>query len=72
MVDREGNVTDIKIVRSAPMPDQAAVDAVRQWKFTPTTINGVPVSVMITVTVSLLWDLSAMSSTLKSLCSGSW
>jgi protein TonB len=31
--------------------DQAALDAVRQWIFTPTTLNGVPVPVLMTVTV---------------------
>lgn len=32
-VDREGNVTDARIVRSVPLLDQAALDAVRQWKY---------------------------------------
>ena len=30
----------------------AALDAVRQWTFTPTTLNGVPVPVIMTVTVN--------------------
>jgi protein TonB len=34
------------------MLDQAAVDAVRQWRFTPTLLNGVPVQVIMTVTVN--------------------
>jgi protein TonB len=32
--------------------DQAALDAVRQWRFTPTLLNGVPVPVIMTVTVN--------------------
>jgi len=32
--------------------DQAAIDAVKQWKFTPTLLNGVPVEVLMTVTVN--------------------
>ena len=32
--------------------DEAAVDAVRQWEYTPTLLNGVPVPVIMTVTVN--------------------
>jgi protein TonB len=32
--------------------DAAAVTAVRQWKFTPTLLNGTPVPVVMTVTVN--------------------
>jgi protein TonB len=34
------------------MLDDAAVDAVRQWEFTPTLLNGAPVPIMMTVTVN--------------------
>jgi TonB family protein len=52
-IDVYGNVTDAKLVRSAhELLDVAAMDAVRQWKYAPTTINGVPVSVIMTVTVT--------------------
>jgi protein TonB len=40
------------VLRSVPGLDQAAVDAVRQWEFTPTLLNGVPVAVIMTVTVN--------------------
>jgi len=32
--------------------DDAALDAVNQWKYKPTLMNGVPVPVMMTVTVN--------------------
>ena len=47
-----GNVVNAKILRSIPLLDQAALDAVRQWEFTPTLLNGAPVSVIMTVTVN--------------------
>jgi protein TonB len=47
----DGRVTDARILRSIPALDQAAVDAVRQWQYTPTLMNGVPVPVIMTVTV---------------------
>ena len=40
-----------KVLRSIPLLDQAALDAVRQWEFTPTLLNNVPVPVIMTVTV---------------------
>ena len=48
----DGHVQDVKVLRSIPLLDQAAVDAVKQWLYTPTTLNGVPVPVVMTVTVN--------------------
>ena len=48
----DGRVTDAKVLRSVPLLDQAAVNAVRQWVYTPTMLNGVPVPVIMTVTVT--------------------
>ena len=47
-----GTVTDAKVLRSIPLLDAAALDAVRQWVFTPTTLNGQAVPVIMTVTVN--------------------
>jgi periplasmic protein TonB len=47
----DGSVQDARVLRSELLLDQAALDAVRQWTFTPTTLNGVPVPVIMTVTV---------------------
>ena len=46
-----GTVQDVRVLRSIPLLDQAAVDAVRQWEYSPTLLNGVPVPVIMTVTV---------------------
>jgi protein TonB len=46
-----GRVADARVLRSIPLLDSAALDAVRQWEFTPTLLNGVPVPVIMTVTV---------------------
>jgi protein TonB len=47
-----GRVQDAKVLRSIPLLDQAALEAVKQWEFTPTLLNGVPVPVIMTVTVN--------------------
>ncbi|MBP1635021.1 MAG: transport protein TonB [Acidobacteria bacterium] len=51
-VGADGKVIDAKVVRSVPMLDQAALDAVQQWEYTPTLLNGVPVPVVMTVTIN--------------------
>ncbi len=51
-IDTSGFVSDAKVLRSIPLLDQAALDAVRQWEFTPTLLDGRPVPVIMTVTVN--------------------
>ena len=48
----DGKVIDAKVVRSVPLLDQAALDAVQQWEYMPTLLNGVPVPVVVTVTIN--------------------
>jgi TonB family protein len=50
-IDERGGVFDAHVLRSIPLLDQAAIDAVRQWAYTPTLLNGVPVPVIMTVTI---------------------
>jgi protein TonB len=52
VIDTAGGVQSAKILRSIPLLDQAALDAVKQWEFTPTTMNGQAVPVVMTVTVN--------------------
>ena len=51
-IGEDGQVTNARILRSVPLLDQAAIDAVRQWQYSPTLLNGVPVPVIMTVTVN--------------------
>jgi TonB family protein len=52
IINEEGEVYEVKVVRGHPLLQQAAVDAVRQWKFKPTLMNGEPVPVLGTIAVS--------------------
>lgn len=52
VIDPNGNVTDVNVLRSIPLLNEAAMDAVRQWKYQPTLLNGVPVPIVMTVTVN--------------------
>ncbi len=43
---------DVRVLRSQALLDEAAIEAVRQWRFTPTLLNGQPVPVVMTITVA--------------------
>jgi protein TonB len=51
VIDIDGHVTSVRVLRSIPLLDQAAMDAVKRWSFTPTLLNGTPVPIALTVTV---------------------
>jgi len=55
-ISPDGDVTEAKVLKSIPLLDQAALDAVKQWRYTPTTLNGVAVPVIMTVTVNFTID----------------
>ena len=52
VIGPDGKVQNARVLRSVPLLDQAAIDAVRSWEYTPTLLNGQPVAVVMTVTVS--------------------
>ena len=51
-ISPQGKVTNVTVLRGIPLLDAAAIDAVKQWVYTPTLLNGVPVPVIMTVTVN--------------------
>jgi len=51
-ISPQGKVTNITVLRSIPLLDDVAKEAVSQWVYTPTLLNGVPVPVILTVTVN--------------------
>jgi protein TonB len=52
VISPSGEVTNVKVLRGVPLLNDAAVAAVKQWSYTPTTLNGTPVAVVMTVTVN--------------------
>jgi TonB family protein len=52
-IGRDGSVSTVRVLSAQIHPDFAiaAVDAVRQWRFTPTLLNGQPIEVVMTVAV---------------------
>ena len=54
IIGRDGTVSSVRVLTAQVHPDFAiaAVDAVRQWRFTPTLLNGAPVEVVMNVSVT--------------------
>jgi periplasmic protein TonB len=52
VIGEDGTVGDVRVLRSIPLLDQAAIDAVKQWRFSPTLLNDRAVPVVMTVTVN--------------------
>jgi TonB family protein len=54
LIGTDGSVVFVRVVSANVHPDfaDAATEAVRQWKFTPTLLNGKPVEVLMTVTIN--------------------
>jgi TonB family protein len=51
-IGAEGTVEAARVIKSIPLLDQAALDAVKQWKFVPTLMNGVPTPISMTVAIN--------------------
>jgi TonB family protein len=51
LISADGKISNARVLQSVPLLDQAALDAVMQWEFTPTRLNGEPMPVLMTVTV---------------------
>jgi protein TonB len=51
-VNERGEVTDVRVLRSVKLLDQAAIDAVKQWRYQPVLLNGISHPFILTVTVN--------------------
>jgi protein TonB len=54
VIDERGNVTQMRVVTGNPLLVPAAFDAVKEWKYQPTLLNGTPISVEMVVTVQFV------------------
>jgi protein TonB len=50
-IDETGTVVNLRVLRSIPLLDQAAIESVLKWKYEPTRLNGSPVPILMSVSV---------------------
>jgi protein TonB len=55
-IGETGTIENVRVLRSHPLLERAAVEAVRRWRYTPTRLNGQPVPIILTVTVNFMID----------------
>ncbi len=51
LVDANGNVSTVKVISGPTLLHQAALNAVKQWKYEPAQLNGKPTAVHVSVTI---------------------
>ena len=52
VLDEQGNVIEMKVVSGPPLLYQAAIDALKEWKYEPTYLNDKPIAVRMIVTIN--------------------
>ncbi len=52
IIDKDGKVAQLEVISGHPLLVQSALDAVKQWRYKPTMLNGDPVEVDTTITVT--------------------
>jgi protein TonB len=52
VIGKEGTIEELKVVRGHPLLVKAALEAVRQWRYQPTLLNGDPIEVVTEITVT--------------------
>src|SRR5262245_42937429 len=61
VVDSQGKVESVNVIRSVAGLDEAAVEAAKQWEYEITKVNGKPVSVKLTVPITFAMRLPEVS-----------
>jgi protein TonB len=54
VLDKDGRVSELQVISGHPLLVQAALDAVKQWRYQPTLLNNEPVEVDTTITVTFV------------------
>ena len=52
IISSDGRITALEVISGHPLLVQAALEAVRQWRYRPTLLNGEPVEVETSITVN--------------------
>src|SRR5262245_14906137 len=56
IVAKDGSIESLRVVSGRPLLTQAALDAVRQWRYRPMLLNGEPIEVITTITVNFTFQ----------------
>jgi protein TonB len=51
-ISKDGDITKVKLLNGEPLLAQAAIDAVKQWKYKPYYLNSQPMEIQTQITVN--------------------
>ena len=54
IVGRNGKIKSVRVLKSIPALDSAALDAIKQWEYKPVVVDGIPREVIFTITVNFI------------------
>lgn len=55
-ITREGTIDSLRVISGHPLLIDAAIDAVKQWRYRPMLLNGEPIEVITTITVNFTFS----------------
>ncbi len=55
-ISKEGTIKDLKVISGHPLLNEAAMEAVRQWRYKPQMLNQQPIEVITTITVNFTFQ----------------
>ena len=61
-LDAAGEIENVKVIKSSPPFDSAALAAIKKWRFKPATLDGKPVPSVVPVVVSFAWPVTCVAS----------
>jgi protein TonB len=53
-ISTDGSIKDLRVISGHTLLQEAAIEAVKQWRYKPTMLNGQPVEVITTITVNFI------------------
>ena len=57
-IDAAGEIQDVKVIKDTGGFKPQSLDAIKQWKFKPATLNGKPIPSVLPVAFSFSWPIA--------------
>jgi len=55
-IDKQGNIVNLSVISGHPLLNEAALEAVKQWRYRPILLNGQPIDVVTTIAVNFVFQ----------------
>jgi protein TonB len=55
-ISKQGAIQDLRVISGHQLLNEAAIEAVKQWRYKPQLLNGEPIEVITTITVNFTFQ----------------